>query len=111
MKSKKEHKKKIIHVCNITYCYDKKKLEELTKANPGFLINKAQLMILYPWLTSNFIKHKTSPRCKNKMPCQRKGNKPFFILNQVDAYLNKAEPKPEKEEEREGKKGNLGNAG
>ena len=97
--SKKEHKKKIIHVSNITYCYDKKKLLEIITANPKFLINKAQLMILYPWMTSNFIKHKTSPRCNNKMPCERIGNKPFFIYNQVDAYVNKADPIVEKNTE------------
>ena len=45
-------------------------------------------MILFPWMTSNFIKHKTSERCAGvKMPCTRYGNKPFFIYNQVDAWL------------------------
>ena len=108
--SKKEHKKKIIHVSNITYCYDKKKLLEITKANPQFLINKAQLMMIYPWMTANFIKHKTSPRCENRMPCERRGgNKPFFILNQIDAYLNN--PKTEKPKEQEGNKGKIGKAG
>ena len=107
---KKEHKKKLIHVNNITYCYDKKKLLEIITANPKFLINKAQLMILYPWMTSNFIKHKTSPRCNNKMPCERIGNKPFFIYNQVDAHLNNKSI-DKKSEEQEGQKGKIGIVG
>ena len=110
--SKKEHKKKITHISNITYCYNKTKLLELIKENPQFLINKAQLMLLYPWMTSNFIKHKTSPRCSKslRMPCERRGNKPFFILNQVDAFLNKSD-KIEKPEEQKSEKGKIGKAG
>ena len=82
--------------------YDLKALLEKIKADPTFLINKAQLMIMFPWMTSNYIKHATSPRAKFKMPIKRIGHKPFFILNQVLAYVNN--PQETKEENTEVKK-------
>ena len=97
--SKKEHKKKLINITKVTYVYSKEGLLENIKANPRMKINKGQLQILFPWMTSNFIKHRTSPRCKDKMPCERIGNKPFFIYNQVDAYINKGDPIVEKNTE------------
>ena len=47
-------------------------------------------MILYPWMTSNFIKHKISKDAQilNALQIQEYGNKPRFVYNQVDAYLN-----------------------
>ena len=92
-----------------TYSYNKQDLEKKIKDFPNFKLNKAQLMILFPWMTSNFIKHKTSERCAGvKMPCTRYGNKPFFIYNQVDAWLNN--PKNQEDyfkEERQSKKGKI----
>ena len=91
-----------------TYSYNKQDLEKKVKDNPTFLLNKAQLMILYSWMTSNFIKHATSDRAAYRMPCKRIGNKPFFVLNQVDAYLNN--PKAQEDyfkEERSRKKGKI----
>ena len=66
-------------------------------------------MVLFPWMTSNYIKHATSDRCAGpKMPCRRIGNKPFFVYNQVDAWLN--DPKNQEDyfkRERERKKGKI----
>ena len=92
-----------------TYCYNKAELEKKLKENANFLLTKGQLMILYPWMTSNYIKHATSDRCAGpKMPCRRIGNKPFFVYNQVDAWLN--DPKNQEDyfkRERERKKGKI----
>ena len=91
-----------------TYCYNKAELEKRVKDFAGYKLNKAQLMILYPWMTSNYIKHAISPRAKYRMPCDYHGNKPFFIVNQVDAYLNN--PKAQEDyfkKERESKKGKI----
>ena len=90
--SKKEHKKKLINITKVTYVYTKENLLENINANPKMYVNKAQLMILFPWMTSNFIKHRTSPRSKHPMPVHRVGGKPLFIYNQVDAYVNKGDP-------------------
>ena len=92
-----------------TYCYNKAELEKKLKENANFLLTKGQLMVLYPWMTSNYIKHATSDRCAGpKMPCRRIGNKPFFVYNQVDAWLN--DPKNQEDyfkRERERKKGKI----
>lgn len=69
------------------YNYNREELLQKVKANPSLKLNSGQLMLLIPHLTRNFIKHRCSPRCKYPMPHSREGNKPFFILNQVDAYL------------------------
>jgi len=100
--SKKEHKKKAKNITNVMYNYNKADLLDKLKSDPTFLINKAQLMIMFPWMTSNYIKHQTSPRAKFKMPIKRIGNKPFFIYNQVFAYVNN--PQEIKEENTEVKK-------
>ena len=101
-------KKKKIN-CKETYEYNKETLLAKVKADPNFLLTKGQLMILYPWMTSNYIKHATSDRCAGpKMPCRRIGNKPFFVYNQVDAWLN--DPKNQEDyfkRERERKKGKI----
>ena len=89
--SKKEHKKKAKNITNVMYNYNKADLLDKLKSDPTFLINKAQLMIMFPWMTSNYIKHATSPRAKFKMPIKKIGNKPFFILNQVVAFVNNAQ--------------------
>ena len=94
--SRKEPKKKLINVTNVSYNYNKKTLLEKIKSDPTFLINKAQLMIMFPWMNSNYIKHATSPRAKFKMPIKRIGNKPFFILNQVVAFVNNPQETKEK---------------
>ena len=94
------------------YAYNAEELKEKIKQNPNYKLNKAQLMLLYTWMTSNFIKHRTSPRCNAPMPHVRYGNKPFFIYNQVDAYLNN--PRYQEDyfkEEREGIKGKIGKTG
>ena len=44
------------------------------------------------------------------MPCERIGNKPFFIYNQVDAHLNNKSI-DKKSEEQEGQKGKIGKVG
>jgi len=74
-----------------TYNYNRDQLLETIKNNPSFKVNVNQLMIIFPHLTRNFIKHAASPRAKYRMPHVRVGNKPFFIVNQVDAYLNNPE--------------------
>ena len=92
-----------------TYCYNKEELQKKLEKNANYLLNKAQLMIMFDWMTSNFIKHATSDRCAGpKMPCRRIGNKPFFVYNQVDAWLN--DPKNQEDyfkRERERKKGKI----
>ena len=92
-----------------TYTYNKAELEKKLKENANFLLSKGQLMVLFPWMTSNYIKHATSDRCAGpKMPCRRIGNKPFFVYNQVDAWLN--DPKNQEDyfkRERERKKGKI----
>ena len=50
-------------------------------------------MVLYPWMTGNFIKHKISKRCKIKCQCDTNYGRPRFIYNQVDAYLNNPKPR------------------
>ncbi len=77
---------------NNGYNYNAAELKEILQRDPSFQLNKNQILILFPNLTSNFIKHYTSPRCKDedRMPCGRKRNgKPYFIYNQVDAYIHK----------------------
>ena len=92
-----------------TYCYNKEELQKKLEKNANYLLNKAQLMIMFDWMTSNFIKHATSDRCAGpQMPCRRIGNKPFFVYNQVDAWLN--DPKNQEDyfkKERERKKGKI----
>ena len=92
-----------------TYTYNKAELEKKLKENANYLLTKGQLMVLFPWMTSNYIKHATSDRCAGpKMPCRRIGNKPFFVYNQVDAWLN--DPKNQEDyfkEERQSKKGKI----
>ena len=92
-----------------TYCYNKEELQKKLKNNANYLLNKAQLMIMFDWMTSNFIKHSTSDRyAGTQMPCRRIGNKPFFVYNQVDAWLN--DPKNQEDyfkRERERKKGKI----
>lgn len=92
-----------------TYSYNKAELEKKLKENANFLLTKGQLMVLFSWMTSNYIKHATSDRCAGpKMPCRRIGNKPFFVYNQVDAWLN--DPKNQEDyfkRERERKKGKI----
>ena len=82
-------KKKII--TNKGYVYSKDDLLEKVKRFPGFKLNKAQLLSLFPDLTSNKIKYMTSSRCKHddRIPAGRLGNKPFFIYNQVFAWDTK----------------------
>ena len=80
----KKKKKKII--TNKGYDYSKDQLLEKTEKFPGFRLNKAQLMVLFPHITSNQIKYMTSPRCTHddRIPMAgRLGNKPFFTYNQV----------------------------
>ena len=92
-----------------TYTYNKAELEKKLKENANYLLTKGQLMVLFPWMTSNYIKHATSDRCAGpKLPCRRIGNKPFFVLNQIDAWLN--DPKNQEDyfkRERERKKGKI----
>ena len=82
----KKKKKKII--TNKGYDYSKDQLLEKTEKFPGFRLNKAQLMVLFPHITSNQIKYMTSPRCRHEdiIPFERIGNKPYFIYNQVNAW-------------------------
>ena len=63
----------------------------MIKDRPGIRLNKAQILILFPDLTSNQIKYMTSPRCKreDKIPAERLGGKPNFIYNQVLAWDKK----------------------
>ena len=80
-------KKKII--TNKGYVYLKDDLLEKVKRFPGFKLNNAQTMILFPHITANQIKYMTSPRCKHndRIPMAgRLGNKPFFTYNQVFAW-------------------------
>lgn len=79
--------------------YNAIELREILKTNPGFKLNKNQILILFPDLTSNFIKHYTSPRCteQNRMPHDRRNGKPVFIYNQVDAYLNRSNQEPNRQ--------------
>ena len=82
---------------NNGYNYNAAELREILQRNPGFELNKNQILILFPNLTSNFIKHYTSPRCKEeyRMPCERRINgKPYFIFNQVDAYIHRFNNQP-----------------
>lgn len=92
---------------NNGYNYNAAELKEILKSNPGFKLNKNQILKLFPDLTSNFIKHYTSPRCKeeHRMPCDRRNGKPVFIFNQVDAYLNP----PKKEQSTNGQNNSLSN--
>ena len=62
----------------------------MIKDRPSIKLNKAQILILFPDLTSNQIKYMSSPRCKHEdiIPFERIGNKPYFIYNQVYAWSN-----------------------
>lgn len=71
-----------------TYTYDREELIKKLQENPSLKINSGQLIVLFPHLTLNYIKHRVSVRCKFPMPHTREGGKPFFIFNQVDAYLS-----------------------
>ena len=116
-------KQKEKHVVNISYVYDAKSLLAYVKKNPGAQLNKAQVQILFPEFTSNFIKHRTSNRCKkDPMPHGRVGSKPFFIYNQIFAYKQKIFNAPvdlfqdryeqeyqEEQKSNKGKKGKKGN--
>tara|TARA_Y100000592_G_scaffold41751_1_gene66304 strand:- start:660 stop:980 length:321 start_codon:yes stop_codon:yes gene_type:complete len=104
-------KKKKVN-CKETYEYNKEALLAKVKADPDFLLTKGQLMVLYPWMTGNFIKHKISKRCRNPMPANTDYGRPRFIYNQVDAYLNN--PKHQEDyfkEERRSKNGKIGKIG
>lgn len=63
----------------------------MIKDRSSIKLNKAQILILFPDLTSNQIKYMTSPRCRHEdvIPCQRIGKKPYFIYNQVAAWSDK----------------------
>ena len=82
--------KKSKHIKRKGYEYSKDQLLKMIKERPGIKLNKAQILILFPVLTSNQIKYITSPRCKHpdKIPFERIGNKPYFIYNQVYAWSN-----------------------
>ena len=83
--------KKDKHIKRKGYEYSKDQLLKMIKDRPSIKLNKAQILILFPDLTSNQIKYMTSPRCRHKdiIPCERIGNKPYFIYNQVAAWNNK----------------------
>jgi len=112
-------KKKDKHIKRKGYEYSKDQLLKMIKERPSIKLNKAQILILFPDLTSNQIKYMTSPRCKHKdkIPFERIGNKPYFIYNQVDAWNNKDRanspgipkiklaPSPEEQKSKKGKKG------
>ena len=84
-------KKKKKYIDRKGYEYSKDQLLKMIKERPSIKLNKAQILILFPDLTSNQIKYMTSPRCrhKDKIPFERIGNKPYFIYNQVYAWNNK----------------------
>ena len=83
--------KKVKHIKRKGYEYLKDNLIKMIKERPSIKLNKAQILILFPDLTSNQIKYMTSPRCNHTdvIPCSRVGNKPYFIYNQVLAWSNK----------------------
>ena len=84
--------KKKKYIFNNGYLYTREELLKKIKVFPNFKLNKAQLLSLFPDLTSNKIKYMTSTRCKHndRIPIGgRIGNKPYFIYNQVDAWNNK----------------------
>jgi len=83
--------KKIKHIERKGYEYSKEQLLKMIKERSGIKLNKAQILILFPDLTSNQIKYMTSPRCKREdiIPAERLGGKPYFIYNQVLAWNNK----------------------
>ena len=87
----KEVKKKAKHIFRKGYEYNEGELLKMVIANPNLKLNKAQILILFPNLTSNQIKYMTSPRCRHQdvIPCERIGKKPYFIYNQVAAWNNK----------------------
>ena len=87
----KEKKVKIKHIKRNGYEYNQQDLLKMVEVNPNLKLNKAQTLILFPNLTSNQIKYMTSPRCRHEdiIPCERIGNKPYFIYNQVAAWNNK----------------------
>ena len=84
-------KKKTKHIKRKGYEYSKDQLLKMIKDRSNIRLNKAQILILFPNLTSNQIKYMTSPRCKHhdKIPAERIGGKPYFIYNQVSAWSNK----------------------
>jgi intein-encoded DNA endonuclease-like protein len=81
-------KKKIKHIVRKGYEYSKDQLLKMIKERPNIKLNKPQILILFPDLTSNQIKYMTSPRCRHEdiIPFERIGNKPYFIYNQVNAW-------------------------
>ena len=87
----REVKKKAKHIFRKGYEYNEGELLKMVIANPNLKLNKAQILILFPNLTSNQIKYMTSPRCRHQdvIPCERIGKKPYFIYNQVAAWNNK----------------------
>ena len=110
--------KKSKHIKRKGYEYSKDQLLKMIKDRPSIKLNKAQILILFPDLTSNQIKYMTSPRCKreDKIPAERLGGKPYFIYNQVLAWDQKdrsiipsKNPKPNltvvEQESKKGKKG------
>jgi len=84
-------KKKKKYIDRKGYEYSKDQLLKMIKERPSIKLNKAQILILFPDLTSNQIKYMTSPRCKRAdiIPGERLGGKPYFIYNQVLAWSNK----------------------
>ena len=87
----KKIKTKIKHIKRNGYEYNQKELLKMITDKPSLRLNKAQILILFPDLTSNKIKYMTSPRCRHLdvIPAGRVGNKPYFIYNQVLAWNNK----------------------
>ena len=84
-------KKKDKHIKRKGYEYSKEQLLKMIKERSNIKLNKAQILILFPDLTSNQIKYMSSPRCKHEdiIPFERIGNKPYFIYNQVFAWNSK----------------------
>ena len=87
----KNKKRKVKHIFRKGYEYNEGELLKMVIANPNLKLNKAQILMLFPNLTSNKIKYMTSPRCTHddKIPAERIGNKPYFIYNQVLAWDKK----------------------
>jgi len=106
-------KEKIIK--NLGYSYDKDELMKCINENANFLLNKAQLMMFFPHLTSNRIKYITSPRCNKEdyLPHVRDGRKPKFNYHIVNQYMFKRTGVSivETSEEPESKKGKKGKTG